>query len=54
MPQPASARDKDWWRQYRIDKRDAINARLRRWNKANREKRNAIQRRYRAKAATNA
>ncbi len=45
----SGARDKYWWRQYRIDKRDAINARLRSWNKAKRDKRNAIQRRYRAK-----
>lgn len=44
-------RDKQWWRQYRADKKDAINARARKWNKANRDKRNAIQRRYRAKRA---
>lgn len=46
-------RDKAWWRQYRIDKRERINQRLRYWNKANRDKRNAIQRRYRAKRKTN-
>lgn len=40
-------RDKDWWRQYRQDKRHRIRERDRAWNRANRDKRNAIQRRYR-------
>jgi len=45
--------DKAWWAQYRADKRERIRVMRNAWAKANRDKANAIQRRYRARRKAN-